>query len=104
MGEESGVSNYIPYVLKSVQGNFNQGNITLFGETAGSHIVHVYIAIMHYFQCAGHLLEKLPYYGSRMTFSLALDNILIEGDKLYKSLNCLNVDELPRRQIKLYTI
>ena len=61
--------------------------------------MHVYIAIMHYLQCAGHLLEKLPYYGSRMT----LDNILIEGDKLYKSLNCLNVDELPR-QIKLYTI
>ena len=32
---------------------------------------------------------------------MTLDNILIEGDKLYKSLNCLNVDELPR-QIKLY--
>ena len=56
--------------------------------------------VMHCFQCAGQLSETLSY-GSCMT---DLDNILIEGDKLYKSLNkndCLNVDEIPR-QIKIY--
>ena len=92
MGEESGVSSY--HVLKSVQGNFNQGNITLFGETAGR-------------QCACNALFSVCWSVARKVSlwkSYDLDNILIEGDKLYKSLNkndYLNVDELPRH-IKIY--
>ena len=53
---------------------------------------------VHYFQCAGLLLDKFPF------GSFHLDNILIEGDKIHKFLNkddFLSVDELPRR-IKIY--
>ena len=83
-------------VLIKIQGNFNQGNITLFGETEGH-------------QCACNALFSvcLSVIGKVSLRKLyELDNILIEGDKLYKSLNkndCLNVDKFPI-QIKIYKI
>ena len=82
-----------PYqLIKSIQGTFNQGNISLFGNTAGKQCSC--IALFSLFWC--HIKQV-----SRWD-SLDLDNILISGDKLYKSLNknyYLNVDELPREII-----
>lgn len=76
-------------VSKSTLGSFNQGNISRFGETAGS-------------QCACNALYSLFWSRTRsvQTWECSdLDMILVEGDRLYKSLNTnlhLNVDELPR--------
>jgi len=76
-------------VSKSVLGSFHQGNVSRFGETAGS-------------QCACNALYSLFWSRIRPVSIWKysdLDFILIEGDKLYKSLNTnmhLNVDELPR--------
>ena len=75
-------------ISKIVLGSFNQGN-ELFGETAGT-------------QCACNVLYAIfwSYFRSVSIWKKPdLDKILIEGDKVYKSLNThsyLNVDELPR--------
>ena len=50
------------HVLKSAEGDFNQGNVALFVHTAGKKNVQS----MHYFHCAGQLSEKFPF-GSHMT-------------------------------------
>ena len=82
------------YMVKSVQGNFNQGNVALFGDTAGK-------------QCACNALFSVCWSVVRKVSiwkSYDLDNILIEDDKIYKFLNkddLLSVDELPKR-IKIY--
>ena len=81
-------------VIRSVQGSFTQGNVALIGETAGR-------------QCACNALFSICWSVVRDICnwkSLALDYILVEGDKLYKSLKCrdyLNVDQLPR-QVKIF--
>ena len=77
------------HISKSVLGSFNQGNVSLFGETAGS-------------QCACNALYSLFWSHIRpvnIWKCFDLDMILVEGDKLYKLLNTnmhLNVDQLPR--------
>ena len=78
-----------PYEIKrSVQGSFNQDNVALFGETAGR-------------QCACNALFLICWSVVRDICnwkSVDLDYILIEGDKLFKSLKCrdyLSVDQLP---------
>ena len=82
------------HVLKSVQGNFNQGNVVLFGGTAGK-------------QCSCNALFSVCWSVVRKVSiwkSYDLDNILIEGDKIYKFPNkddFLSVDELQQR-IKIY--
>ena len=79
-----------PYEIKrSVWGSFNQGNVALFGETAGR-------------QCVCNALFLICWSVVRDICnwkSVDLDYILIEGDKLFKSLKCrdyLSVDQLPR--------
>ena len=82
------------HVLKSVQGNFNQGNVAIFGGTAGK-------------QCSCNALFSVCWSVVRKVSiwkSYDLDNILIEGDKIYKFPNkddFLSVDELQQR-IKIY--
>ena len=67
-----------PYgILRTVQGSFNQGNIALFGDTAGR-------------QCACNTLFSICWsVALEISFwkTIDLDFILVEGDKLYKSLN-----------------
>ena len=74
-------------ILKAVLGSFNQGNIR-FGSTAGR-------------QCACNALFSVFWSNVRSVYFWTrndLDKILIEGDRIYKSLNThsyLSVDELP---------
>ena len=79
-----------PYdVIKSVQGSFNQGNVSTFGETAG----HQW-ACNAMFKICWSLIRKISCWTHR-----DLDHILNERDNLYKSLNkdsFLSVDDLPR--------
>ena len=79
-----------PYeILKSVQGSFNQGNIVMFGETAGPQC-----ACNALFSVCWSLVRKISCWTTR-----DLDHILIQGDNMYKSLNkesFLSVDDLPR--------
>ena len=77
-------------VIKSVQGSFNQGNISLFGETAG----HQW-GCNAMFSICWSLIRKISCWTHR-----DLDHILNEGDNLYKSLNkesFFSVDDLPRQ-------
>ena len=79
-----------PYgTIRSVQGSFNQGNVTLFGETAGRQCACNAI----YAPCWS-VVRDICYWKS-----VDLDYILVEGEQLYESLKCqdyLNVDRLPR--------
>ena len=69
-----------PYqIIRSVQGSFNQGNVALFW---GKLQVESVLA-MYYFQFACQL--SVIYAAGK---SVDLDYILVEGDKLYKSLKC----------------
>ena len=74
-------------VLKSIQGSFNQGDAQ-FGETAGR-------------QCSCNALYAIGWSAIRRVglWSMTdLDHILIEGDKIYKSLNStkyLSIEDLP---------
>ena len=84
-----------PYeVIRSVQGSFNQGNVALFGKIAGR-------------KCACNALFSFCWSVVRDICHwkpVDLDYILVEGDKLYKSLKCcdyLNIDHLPR-QVKIF--
>ena len=64
-------------IVRTVQGSFNQGNVALFGEIAGR-------------QCACNALFSVCWSVVReISFwkTIDLDFILVEGDKLYKSLN-----------------
>ena len=65
-------------IARSVQGSYNQVNVALFGETAGR-------------QCACNVLFSIcwsvvPHICNWK--SVDLDYILVEGDKLCKSLKC----------------
>ena len=77
-------------IVRPVQGSFNQGNVSLLGETAGR-------------QCACNALFSVCWSVVReISFwkTIDLDFILVEGDKLYKYLNFqgyLNIDQLPRQ-------
>ena len=76
--------------VSCVKINFNQGNIALFGDTAGKQSL---------FSVCCSVVKKVSIWKS-----YDLDNILIEGDKICKFLNkdgFLSVDELLRR-IKIY--
>ena len=81
-------------IIRSVQGSFNQGNAALFGETADR-------------QCACNALFSNCWSVFRDICnwkSFDLDYILVQGDKLCKSLKCrdyLNVDQLPG-QVKIF--
>ena len=82
------------HMLKSVQGNFDQGNVARFGDTAGKQC-----ACNALFSACWSVVRKVSIWKA-----YDLDNIFIEGDKIYKFLNkddFLSVDELPRR-IKIY--
>ena len=64
-------------IVRTVQGSFNQDNVALFGEIAGR-------------QCACNALFSFCWSVVReISFwkTIDLDFILVEGDKLYKSLN-----------------
>ena len=80
-------------IVRTVQGSF-QGNVALFGETAGR-------------QCACNALFSICWSVVReISFSktIGLDLISFEGDKLYKSLDFqryLNVDQL-LRQVQIF--
>ena len=80
-----------PYeVIKSVQGSFNQGNLSLFDETAGRQC-----ACSAMFSICWSFVRKISCWTHR-----DLDHILNEGDNLYKSLkkeSFLSVDDLPRQ-------
>ena len=76
-------------ILKVVLGSYNQGEVRIFGETAGT-------------QCACIALYSI-FWSKFRRISIwntnDLDKILVEGDYLYKNLrtrNHLNVDEMPR--------
>ena len=75
-------------IIRSVQGSFKQGNVALFGQTAGR-------------QCACNALFSICWSVVRDICnwnSVDLDYILVEGDNFYKSLKCrdyLNVDQFP---------
>ena len=77
-------------IVRTVQGSFNQGNVALFRETAGR-------------QCACNALFSVCWsVVCEISFwkTIDLDFILVEGNKLYKSLNFqgyLNVDHLSRQ-------
>ena len=81
-----------------VQGSFSQGNIALFGETAGRQC-----ACKPLFSICWSVVQEISFWKT-----IDLDFILVEGDKLYKSLNFqgyLNIDQLPRQvQILRYTV
>ena len=83
------------YVLKSAQGDFNQGNVARFGNTAGK-------------KCTCNALFSLCWsvVGKASIWkSYDLDKILIKGNKIYQFLNkddFLNVNELSRT-IKNYS-
>ena len=80
------------HVLKS--GDFNQGNVALFVDTAGKKC-----ACNALLSLCWSIVEKVSIWKS-----FDLDNTLIKGNKIYKLLNkdnLLNVNELPRR-IKSY--
>ena len=64
----------IYHLLKSVQGNFNKGSVALFGETAGKQFVLFSV----YWSVDRNLFIWKSYH---------VDNILTEGDKIYKFLN-----------------
>ena len=80
--------------VRTVQGSFNQGNVALFGETAGR-------------QCACNALFSICWSVVReISFwkTINLDFILVEDDKLYKCLNFqdyLSIDQLPR-QVQMF--
>ena len=83
-------------IIRSVQGSLNQGNVALFGETAGR-------------QCACNALFSICLSVVCDICNLkSADYILDDDDKLHKSLNCrdyLNVDQLPRQvNIFHYTV
>ena len=64
-------------IVRTVQGSFSQGNVALFRETTGR-------------QCACNALFSICWSVVReICFwnTIDLDFILVEGDKLYKSLN-----------------
>ena len=77
-------------MIRPVQGSFSQGNIVLLRKTAG-------------FQCACNALFSICWSVIRNIcnwMTSDLDHILMEGDKLHKSLdiqNYLNVEDLPRK-------
>ena len=77
-------------MIRPVQGSFSQGNVVLFRKTAG-------------FQCACNALFSICWSVIRNIcnwMTSDLDHILMEGDKLHKSLNIqnyLNVEDLPRK-------
>ena len=82
------------HVLKSAEGDFNQGNVALFVDTAGKKC-----ACNALLSLCWSIVEKVSIWKS-----FDLDNTLIKGNKIYKLLNkdnLLNVNELPRR-IKSY--
>ena len=82
------------HLLKSVQGNSNQGNVALFGESAGKKC-----ACNALFSVCWSVVGKVSIW---RTYDF--DSILIESDKIYKFLNkydFLSVNELPR-SIKSY--
>ena len=88
MGESNpGPTTY--QILKSIQGTFHQGNVIMFGMTAGR-------------QCACTALLSICWSVVKQINiwkTSDLDCVLIEGDKIYKSLNTndyLNVEELPK--------
>ena len=88
-----------PYeVIKSVQGSFNQGNISLFRETAGRQC-----ACNAMLSICWSLIRKLYYWTHR-----DLDHTLNERDNLYNSLNkdsFLRIDDLSRQiYIFWYTV
>ena len=80
-----------PYeIIKSVQGSFDQVNISLFGETTGRQC-----ACKAMFSICWSLIRKISCWTHR-----DLDRVLNEGGNLYNSLNkesFLNVDHLPRQ-------
>ena len=82
------------HVLKSAEGDFNQGNVALFVDTAGKKC-----ACNALLSLCWSIVEKVSIWKS-----FDLDNTLIKGNKIQKLLNkdnLLNVNELPRR-IKSY--
>ena len=82
------------HVLKSAQGDFNQGNVALFVDTADKKC-----ACNALFSLCWSVVGKVSIWKS-----YDLDNTLIKGYKIYKLLNkddFLNVNELPRR-VKSY--
>ena len=76
-------------VSKAVLGSFNQANSEIFGQTAGT-------------QCSANCLYAIFWsYVKRVSIwkTADLDNILLEGDKLYKQLDkntSLLIEEMPR--------
>ena len=75
-------------VIKSALGSFNQGNVSLFGETAD-----LQSACNAMFSICCSLIRKISCWTNQ-----DLDNILSEDDNLHKSLNkdsFLSVDDLP---------
>ena len=85
-------------IVRTAQGSSNQGNLALFGETAGR-------------QCACNALLSICWSHVReISFwrTIDLDFILVEGDKLYKYLNFqgyLNVAQQPQEvQIFRHTV
>ena len=84
-----------PYeIVRTIQGSLNQGNVALFGETAGRQW-----ACNALFSICWSVVPKISFWKA-----IDLDFILVQGDKLYKSLNFqgyLNVDQLSR-QVKIF--
>ena len=77
-------------IIKSVQGSFNQGNISLFGKSSVRHC-----SCNAMFSICWLLIRKGSCWAHR-----DLDHMLNEGDNLYKSMNkdsFLSVDNLPRQ-------
>ena len=67
------------HVLKKVQGTFNQGNVALFGDTACKNC-----ACNALFSVCYSVVTKVS-----ISNSYDLDDVLIEGDKIYKLLSSM---------------
>ena len=84
-----------PYeIVRIIQGSLNQSNVALFGETAGRQW-----ACNALFSICWSVVREISFWKA-----IDLDFILVQGDKLYKSLNFqgyLNVDQLSR-QVKIF--
>ena len=81
------------HVLKPVQGNFNEGNVALFGDAAGR-------------QCARNALFLVCWLVVRKVSiwkSYDLGNILIEGDKMILSQDCNKIQQASLKRQPSYT-
>ena len=82
-------------MIRSIQESFNQGNVALVGEITGRKCACNALI----FSICWSVICDIWYWKF-----VDLDYLLVNADKLYKSLKChdyLNVDWLPRRTVNL---